>query len=105
VSASAEATDAPTLLLESAQPGERWRLTLPPAPLSPDGQRIEGELLAVAAGGPEIPGHLHGPIRVAIRTATATVYPPLRWIKAAERLDVPQGHAVDLTDPTPKENL
>ena len=74
-------------LLADARPGERWRLTLPPAPLSPEGQRIEGELIAVAAWGPAIPARLHGPVRVAIRTAVGVVYPPLRWVRAAERLD------------------
>jgi hypothetical protein len=103
VSARADATNPSTLLLRDARPGERWRLTLPPAPLFPDGQRMEGELIAVAAWGPEIPRHLHGPIRVAIRTATGTVYPSLRWVRAAERLDAPVGHGDDPTHPTPKE--
>ena len=76
--------------LLGARPGERWRLTLPPAPLHPDGQIIEGEIFGVGDMIDALPPWLrhHGLIRVAIKPQhLPIVYPPLRWVRAAERID------------------
>ena len=76
--------------LAAARPGERWRLTLPPTTLEPDGQVIEGELVGVGDTLAAIPCQLRNArvARVVIKPDHLGIAcPTLRWVRDAQRVN------------------